>query len=217
MIRKNNFLQLTIISALFVLGVSLEATAQMNARAGVKGGLNASNLYVDDVDDENARIGFHAGVYGQVAASEAVALQAELLFSTRGAEDHYSSGTLQQEVKYNLNYIDLPLMVVLKAGEAVEFHLGGYGSYLVGANISYEGDLANGENEIDRDNLKSYDLGLLGGVGVNFGQVQFGARYNYGLVELADSDAARVAIGDSKNSCAQLFVAFNFNKGNYQD
>lgn len=211
MTRKNNFIQLTLLLLLFVLGISQEATAQMKARAGVKGGLNASNLYVDNVDDENARIGFHAGVYGQVAASEAVALQAELLFSTRGSEDHYSSGTLQQEVKYNLNYIDLPLMVVLKAGEAVEFHLGGYGSYLVGANISYDGDLANGEDEIDRDNLKSYDMGLLGGVGVNFGNVQFGARYNYGLVELANSDAARVAIGDSKNSCAQLFVAFNFN------
>ena len=208
---KNKIIQLTLLSALIVVGISQEATAQMNARAGVKGGLNASNLYVDDVDDENARIGFHAGVYGQVAASEAVALQAELLFSTRGSETHYSSGTLEQEVKYNLNYIDLPVMVVIKAGEAVEFHLGGYGSYLAGANISYDGDLANGEDEIDRDNLKSYDLGLLGGVGVNFGAVQFGARYNYGMVKLADSDGARALIGDAKNSCAQLFVAFNFN------
>jgi hypothetical protein len=209
---KNKILQLTMISALAVLGLSQTATAQMNARAGVKGGINASNLYVDDVDDENARIGFHAGFYGQFSASEAVALQAELLFSTRGSETHYSSGGLNQEVKYNLNYIDLPLMVVLKAGDAVEFHLGGYGSYLAGANISYDGDLANGEDEIDRDNLKSYDLGLLGGVGVNFGAVQFGARYNYGLVKLADSDAARALIGDAKNSCAQLYIAFNFNQ-----
>jgi hypothetical protein len=183
----------------------------MNARAGVKGGINASNLYVDEVDDENARIGFNAGIYGQLASSNAVALQAELLFSTRGSEDHYSSGGFEQEVKYNLNYIDLPLLLVLKAGDAVEFHLGGYGSYLVGANISYDGDLFNGEDEIDRDHLKSYDLGLAGGVGINFGAIQVGARYNYGLVELADSDAARSLIGDSKNSCAQLFVAFNFN------
>jgi hypothetical protein len=208
---KNKILQLTMISALVVLGIGQQAAAQINARAGIKGGLNASNLYVDHVDDENARIGFHAGLYGQMAASETIALQAELLFSTRGSEDHYSSAGLEQEVKYNLNYIDLPLMVVFKVGEAVEFHLGGYGSYLVGANISYDGDFANGEDEVDRDNLKSYDLGLLGGVGVNFGALQVGARYNYGLVKLADSDAANALIGDAKNSCAQLFVAFNFN------
>lgn len=208
---KKKILQLTMISALVVLGVSQHATAQMNARAGIKGGINASNLYVDDVDDENARIGFNVGLYGQLASSKAVALQAELLFSTRGSEDHYSAGGFNQEVKYNLNYIDLPLMLVLKAGDAVEFHLGGYGSYLVNANISYDGDLANGDDEIDRDNLKSYDLGLLGGVGVNFGALQVGARYNYGLVKLADSDGAEALIGDAKNSCAQLFVAFNFN------
>ncbi|HEU5291210.1 MAG TPA: porin family protein [Cyclobacteriaceae bacterium] len=209
MVIKNNLLRLTLFSVLIWVGIVQVATAQMKPRAGVKGGLNASNLYVDDVDDENARIGFHLGVFGQLAASEMVALQAELLFSTRGSEAHYSSGTLQQEVKYNLNYIDLPLMVVFKVGESVEFHAGGYTSYLAGANISYEGDLANGEDEIDRDNLKSYDLGLLGGVGVTFGNVQFGARYNYGMVKLADSDAAAALLGDSKNSCAQLFVAFN--------
>src|SRR5690349_7751642 len=113
---RNNSLQLTLISALLVLGTIQAATAQMNARAGVKGGLNVSNLYVDDVDDENARIGFNVGFYGQLASSKTVALQAQLLFSTRGSEAHYSSGAFQQEVKYNLNYIDLPLMVVFKAG-----------------------------------------------------------------------------------------------------
>jgi hypothetical protein len=208
---KNKILQLTLVSALIVFGVSEQASAQWKTRAGIKGGINASNLYVDDVDDENARIGFHVGFYGQMAPSEAITLQAELLFSTRGAEDHYSDGVFEQEVKYNLNYIDLPLLVVFKVGESVEFHAGGYASYLVGANISYDGDFANGEDEIDRDHLKQYDLGLAGGVGVNFGAIQVGARYNYGLVELADSDAARTLIGDSKNSCAQLFVAFNFN------
>ncbi len=207
---KTKILQFTLLT-IIVLGVNQQATAQMNARAGIKGGLNASNLYIDDVDDENARIGFHVGLYGQIAASEAVALQAELLFSTKGSKNHYNDGVFEQDVQYNLNYIDLPLLVVFKVGESVEFHAGGYASYLVNANISYDGDFANGEDEIDRDHLKSYDLGLAGGVGVNFGAIQVGARYNYGLVELADSDEAQAFIGDAKNSCAQLFMAFNFN------
>jgi hypothetical protein len=208
---KNKFLTLILITAIVGL-VSQQSFAQTNtnARAGIKGGLNASNLYVDDnVHDENARIGYHFGFYGQPVSSEAAALQIELLFSTKGTTTIYDE-PVDQEISYNLNYIDLPVMAVFKLGDAVELHAGGYASYLVGANIKYEGDLADGTDEIDRDNLKSYDYGLLAGVGVNFGAVQVGARYNYGLVKIADSDAAEFLIGDSKNSYAQLFLAFNF-------
>jgi hypothetical protein len=211
MTMKNKFLTLILITAIVGL-VRQQSIAQTNttARAGIKGGLNASNLYVDDnVHDENARIGYHIGFYGQPVSSEAAALQIELLFSTKGTTTIYDS-PVDQEISYNLNYLDLPVMAVFKLGDAVELHAGGYASYLVGANIEYDGDLADGVDEIDRDNLKSYDYGLLAGVGINFGAVQVGARYNYGLVKIADSDAAEFLIGDSKNSYAQLFLAFNF-------
>lgn len=204
---KNKILTLILITAIFGL-VSQQSIAQVNtkARAGIKGGLSASNLYVDDVHDENARIGYHIGFYGQPVSSDAFALQLELLYSTKGTTTIYDE-PVDQEIQYNLNYIDLPVLAVFKLGDAVELHAGGYASYLVGANIKYEGDLADGVDEVDRDNLKSYDYGLIGGVGVNFGAVQVGARYNYGLVKIADSDAADFLIGDSKNSFAQLFIA----------
>ncbi len=185
-----------------------QTSVNRSARMGVKGGLNVSNLFIDDVSDENARYGFNVGLYGQVLSSETAALQLELLYSTKGSRAFYD-GTFEQEVKYNLNYLDLPVMAVIKLGQSAEIHLGGYASYLLNANISYNGDFANGTDEIDKDNLKSYDLGLLGGIGFNFGPVQVGARYNYGLVKIADSDAARTAIGDSKNSVAQLYMSFN--------
>jgi hypothetical protein len=207
---KNKFL-IAIVAAGALSLLSTDITfAQINpsARAGIKGGLNVSNLYIDNISDENARYGFNIGVYGQVLSSETAALQLELLYSTKGSKAFYS-GTFTQEVKYNLNYLDLPVLAVIKLGESAEIHLGGYASYLLGANISYSGDLANGTDEIDKDNLKSYDYGLAGGVGFNFGAIQVGARYNYGLVKIADSDAARTAIGDSKNSFGQLYVAFN--------
>jgi hypothetical protein len=207
---KNKIILMLLCTALIGSVTVQTASAQVNTkRAGIKGGLNASNLYVDDVDDENARLGFNIGLYGELISTEAFALQTELLYSTKGSQNIYDA-PFDQEINYNLNYIDLPVLAVFKLG-AIDLHVGGYASYLVGANISYDGDLANGEDEIDRDNLKSFDYGLVGGVGVNFGAMQIGARYNYGLVKLADSDAAKTLIGDSKNSCAQLYVAFNFN------
>jgi hypothetical protein len=103
----------------------------------------------------------------------------------------------------------MPVLAILKLGESAEIHLGGYASYLLNANISYKGDFANGVDAIDKDNLKSFDYGFAGGLGANFGDVQVGARYNFGFVKIANSNSARSLIGDAKNSCAQLYIAFN--------
>lgn len=185
------------------------------ARVGIKGGLNVSNLYINDVNDENARFGFNAGIYGQILSSEAFAIQPELLFSTKGSQADYG-GIVNSTVRFNLNYLDLPVLAVIKLGPSAEIHAGVYGSYLLSANIHYSGNIGTGTNEINRDNLKSYDWGWVGGLGLNFGPVQVGARYNYGMVKIADSNSARSLLGNSKNSLAQLYVAFNLNRNQDQ-
>lgn len=209
--NKSKKVQLSIFIGLICFIMAFQVDAQSVRRVGVKGGLNVSNLFIDNVNDENARIGYHAGLYGQVFSSEAFALQLELLYSTKGSMEQYTSGSLNQEIKYNLSYIDLPVLGVFKLGRQAEIHIGGYASYLLNVNVSYEGDVASGSDDIDKDNLKSYDYGLTGGFGFNFGKsVQVGARYNYGLVKIADSDSAKMLLGDAKNSVAQVYIAFNF-------
>lgn len=181
------------------------------ARVGIKGGLNVSNLYINDVNDENARFGFNGGFYGQILSSEVFAIQPELLFSTKGSQADYG-GIINSTVRFNLNYLDLPILAVIKLGPSAEIHAGAYASYLLSANINYSGNIGNGTDRIDRDQLKSFDYGLSGGFGLNFGAVQIGARYNYGLVKIADSNSARNMLGDSKNSVAQLYLALNLNR-----
>lgn len=207
--KKTKILFVVVLLSALSLTVSHSANAQ--ARAGIKGGLNVSNLYIDDVNDENARYGFNVGVYGQVLSTDIFALQPELLFTTKGAKGEYT-GLIDQTVKFNLNYLELPVLAVFKLGNDAEIHVGPYASYLLNANVSYSGDISNGTDEIDKDQLKSYDFGLVGGLGLNFGPLQVGARYNYGLVKLADSNTAESFLGDSKNSVAQLYVAFNLNQ-----
>jgi hypothetical protein len=196
-----------------IVAVSLSTTdlfAQM--RAGIKGGLNVSNMYVDEVNDENARFGFNVGVYGQVLSSDVFAIQPELLFSTKGSKVEYGGNLFDQTVKYNLSYLDLPVLAVIKLGESAEIHVGPYLSYLLAANISTDGDLGSGADDLDKDNLKPFDYGLAGGFGLNFGSFQVGARYNYGLAKIADSNAAELLIGDSKNSVAQIYLSLNLNR-----
>lgn len=197
---------------IFLLGLIANlAVAQSNARVGIKGGLNVSNLYVDDVDDENPRFGFHAGVYAQLLSSDVFALQPEILFSTKGTRTEYNSALADGDIKFNLNYLELPVLAVFKLGDAAEIHVGPYFSYLLSANVDVDGDI-DGYEDLDRDNFNAWDYGLAAGIGFNLGNAQIGARYNYGLQKLANSDAADFALGDSKNSCAQVYISFNLNR-----
>jgi hypothetical protein len=214
---KMNLKKLCLLLCAGLLSVGLQqAQAQNKAVAGIKGGVNFSNLYVNDVDDENARVGFHAGVYGQLFASDAFAIQPEINYSTKGSRIMYTNGLIDQETKFNLNYLDIPILAVFKLGEAAEVHAGGYWAYLLGANIDHDGDLSNDFRTVDRDNFDDWDYGLVGGIGFNLGGVQLGARYNYGLNTIARSTGARSLLGSSKNQVAQLYLAFRLS-GNDKD
>ena len=182
---------------------------QPKARAGIKGGFNASNFITDEVTDKNARYGFHVGVYGQLFANEGFAIQPELNYSTKGNKVTTTFGVIDHETKFNLNYLDVPVLAVFKLGNAAEIHAGAYWAYLVGANIDTDGDLGDGFVQLDRDNFDDWDYGLVGGVGFNLGAVQIGARYNYGLNTIARSAGAKSLLGSTKNSLGQIYLALN--------
>lgn len=186
-----------------------EPRSTSKARAGIKGGMNISNLITDEVTDRNVRVGFHAGVYGQVFSSNAFAIQPEINYSTKGNKVVTDFSIIDQETKFNLNYIDLPILAVFKLGNVAEIHAGPYWSYLVGANVDTDGDLGDDFQQLDRDNFDDWDYGLVGGVGFNLGDLQLGARYSYGLNEIAESSGAKRVLGNTKNSVGQIYLAFN--------
>ena len=205
-----------LVSAVAISMISFTNAQAQYAKAGIKGGLNLSNLYVNEADDDKARIGWHAGFYGQLFASEAFAIQPEVNFSTKGTGvTRVDATSARYESNFNLSYIDIPVLAVFKLGEVAEIHAGAYWAYLLGAEI--RNNDRNPDNEFttqDRDNFEDWDYGLVGGIGFNLGQsAQLGVRYNYGLNEIADSRGARRVFGDSKNQVAQLYLAFNFNSG----
>ncbi len=180
------------------------------ARAGIKGGMNVSNFIMSDqVTDKNARFGFNAGVYGQLFVNEGFAIQPELLYSTKGNKVMTTYSIIDQETKFNLGYLDIPILAVFKLGDAVEIHAGPYWSYLLSANIDTDGDLGDDFRQLDRKNFDDWDYGLVGGIGFNLGAIQLGARYNYGLNTIARSEGAKRLLGSAKNSVGQIYVAFN--------
>ncbi|HMG94501.1 MAG TPA: porin family protein [Chryseolinea sp.] len=185
-------------------------TSPARARAGIKGGMNLSNFTSgEQISDKHSRVGFHAGVFGQLFVNEGFAIQPELNYSTKGNEVTHEYGIIDAETKFNLGYLDMPVLAVFKLGNVAEIHAGPYWAYLLSANIDTDGDLGDDFVQLDRKNFDNWDYGLAGGIGFNLGNVQLGARYNYGLNEIAKSSGAKRLLGGSKNSVGQIYLAFN--------
>ncbi|MCA1752302.1 MAG: PorT family protein [Flavobacteriales bacterium] len=188
----------------FCSAVMFSANAQY---LGVKGGLTLSNLNIDEVDDRNMRTGYHFGAYINLPLGDAFAFQPEVNYTTKGTTAQYDVLFFQGDYSFNINYIDVPLMGVIRFGEMVELHIGPYVGFLAGSSFSTEGDFGEGQEELDRDSFKSIDYGLAAGLAINFNALQLGARYHYGLQEVADSDNAKAFLGDARHSYLQVYAA----------
>lgn len=199
--------------AVLVLVLIWEFAAEaQTARSGIKGGVNFSNLFIDEADRDYTRTGFHIGVFGQFLNSmEQFGVQPELLFNTKGGRADYVLAGNNGELRFNLNYIDVPVLAVFKLGDAADLHLGPYVSYLVSSSLSAKGDFGDEYTTLDKGSFNAFDYGLAGDFGLNFGELSIGVRYNLGLRRIADSAASELFLGNSKNSVGQIFLAYNMN------
>jgi hypothetical protein len=215
MYMKKQILILTTAIAL-MLSTAISASAQgVTVTNGIKGGLTMSNLYIDepDMEEEKSRYGFNAGFFSQMMFAETFGFQPELLFNTKGTRTRYT-GILNQEIEFNLNYIDVPLLLVYRPVDMLEFHAGPYVGFLLRGDVAYSGILEGGER-LNRDNFNLFDYGAAAGVALNFDVVKLGARYNFGLQNVAKNRAAEALIGDSKHAFLQIYLAWGFPRARY--
>jgi hypothetical protein len=199
-----------------LLAASFTAKAQDDTqfRFGVKGGVNLSNLYIDEVNDEKAKIGLHAGLWMKAPVGEFFAIQPELLWSSKGSKiGKYQNIPFAQdgEVRFNLNYVDLPVLASVTLGP-ISIQAGPYISYLFNANVkNLKEDLTTGKViDLDKNDFNTIDYGLAGGLALDIKGFQLGLRYNYGLREIGKSDIAGQITKNAKNSVAQVFVGIGF-------
>lgn len=211
---KSNFLYaLTLfMTASFGL-VSAQESTVVGPEFGIKGGANLSNLYTDDVDDNNVLWGFNAGLYAAFPIADNIFIQPEILYTTKGAELEYKSVGLEGTGKFKLNYIEVPLLVRFNVTPNFNIHAGGYASYLVNAKVTGKGDLEFDE-ELDADDLERFDAGLSAGVGIDFNPISVGIRYNYGLTTIGKEReilGTKYTFPDAKNSNLSLYLAYKLN------
>ncbi|WP_426092309.1 porin family protein [Flavobacterium sp. DSR3-2] len=186
--------------------------AQENeTKFGVKGGVNFSNFYIDDVDDNNVLTGFNFGFFAKLPIADNIFLQPEISYTGKGSELVYNNPLVSGTAQFKLNYIEVPLLLVVNVTKNFNIHAGPYAAYMISGkttNKSNNGSY-NFEDKIDVDDFNRFDAGLAGGVGLDLEPVSFGVRYNYGLTKIG-KDNSDFASSDAKNSVLSVYAAFGF-------
>ena len=182
---------------------------EKTASFGFKGGLNFSNLYTDNVDDNNVLTGFNAGLYAKFPISNNIAIQPEISYTTKGAELVYNNAFVQGTAKFNVNYIEVPVLLVMNITDNFNVHVGPYAAYMVSGKTTNDSNFSSSESELDTNDFNKFDAGLAGGVGFDLDVVNFGVRYNYGLTKIGKDDS--FISSDAKNSVLSAYIGLRLN------
>jgi hypothetical protein len=185
-------------------------------RFGVKAGLNLSQLYVSgvDVEDRRNKVGIHGGLWAKIPTGDLFAIQPELLYTNNGSRISYQATTVSglggSEVRFNMNYIQLPILASLTLGP-ISIQAGPYVSYLLNANVKNV-ELDNAVDpttiaELNENSFHRVDYGLAGGIAFDIKGFQLGARYNHGLRETSQNGLSGLLPNNAKNGVAQVFVS----------
>lgn len=202
--------------ALIAVMMAVVTVASAQVGLGIKGGVNMSNFYGDELNDKNAKIGFNIGLAVDYDFAYNSAIQTGLFFTTKGAKYTASEGSASAEATVNPMYLQLPVHYAYKLdvtpGTRIVFHAGPYAAYGVGGKTKFKGSLGDssvksGGDDVFGDNnlLKPFDAGLGLGVGSEFGAIVVDLGWDMGLVNISNSDN-----GNIKNQNAYLSVGYKF-------
>lgn len=204
------------LSSVMVTSAQVQKTPMesgLSPKIGVKGGVNISNLYVKDVEDKKWKPGLNLGLFAKIPVTTGFSIQPELLYSSKGSKIAYDDVFSTGEYRFNLNYVEIPVLAVINIAKNFNIHAGPYISYLASAKIKQVKDDGTNDDIVnfDEDDFNRIDFGLAGGLAVDVMNFTIGARYDYGLSEVGKSDVLTTsALRNSKNSNIALYVGFGF-------
>ena len=169
---------------------------------GVKGGPSWSKINAESILNEEARLAYHIGLFGNKYLSKNFSLHSEINYLALGAKHERQQQNTNRLVKweYDLNYINLPLGINYHLHQTIALGAGFYTGFLVGFNVRRESDFSNTIETPDRDNLKSQDYGYYIHLSLNYANASLGVKYRKALTTLPDSNIADRLISESQNS-----------------
>jgi hypothetical protein len=189
--------------AIGALCASVPAASAQTFEAGVKVGLAVTGLphageVVDQVvgaasGESSSKVGITGGGYVRFPLTDKLGFQPEALFVMRGVELNETSAA-GGTVSVRFNYLDIPLLLRYRATESNSTDPKIVGYLLAGPNFgirmssSAKLDAPGNTKDLDIDPaLKSLDLGLTFGGGVECGRYLVEGRFTAGLTDVAST------------------------------
>jgi len=172
---------------ILVFAVLLSAVAvDAQVSFGIKAGFNNSTLGGDgaDLSGKKSNTGFNFGVMAAIPISTNFVFQPEIMYSANEGMEFRPTTT--SETNYNLNYVNIPLMLKYKSsgfyGEA-----GPYFGFLTSGKVKTITSTTTTETDI-KDSFDGTDMGVALGTGyVMKSGLGLGVRYNMGLQNIYDA------------------------------
>lgn len=197
------------------LSQAQETDAPRSARFGVKAGVNFANLRTNNADNKMLT-GINIGVFGKIPIIKRIAFQTELYFTAKGSEVTYKGTFANGTARFKLNYLEVPVLLVVNINDNFNVHLGAYGSYLINGKVKNASTISvfDFEKQIDTDDFNNFDAGIATGVGLDVGAVSLGLRYNYGLKKVGNEkqySGTAYIFPDAKNGVLNLYLALSLN------
>ncbi len=179
------------LALLLGLALPMSSQAQSPIDLGVRGGVTQATFYGDDVASNDFRPGFTGGVFLNYQVNDAFSVQPEVLYSRRGAKNHFSETTSPdlEDIRVRQDVIEIPVLLKLSAPTApVTPRL--YVGPALGFITNSEVDGADAD-----DSFTDVDFsGVVGGeiaYALNKGplsEIAVDGRYNLGLANLGDAN-----------------------------
>ena len=166
-----------------------------------------NNSEADEYDGPSNRTGLNIGaVVGfQLSPSAPVYLESGLFYTEKGGRNNTVPS---KKVDYNLNYLELPILVKYCVDIDGEFSLqpfaGGYLAYGVGGKIKRHTDRTI-ESSFSRNQFKRFDGGLRFGCGIEYQMLYADLAYELGLANIGRDEFEK-----THNSCFYLNIGVNF-------
>src|SRR2546428_2129862 len=147
---------------------------------GIKGGLNLSKVSAFSTNGgstENSittdyKPGFHAGVYLDIGIASIFSFQPEMQYSQKGYKSTYSILGNVRQITASYSYLDIPLLAKIKPQGGFNMYAGPTISFLLTQKYQDAGQNFTKTSEdhvIDNDNFRKSDVGMLLGIGYDFG------------------------------------------------
>ena len=186
----------------------------LRPKFGIKGGFDLTSLYISDVSSEHMKPGFDAGVFAKLPLTRGFSIQPELIYSLKGAKDSYDNFVQGSgEYRFNLGYMEVPVLAVVNICPNFNLQAGGYAAYLVNANVKDVDQNGNIDNatELNTGDFNRWDFGLIGGAAFDIENFTIGARYSYGLSEIGkNNNLSGDLTKNSKNAGVSVYIGFGF-------